>query len=98
MRSQVAQPLLQADPTSKLVLESWPTNLNQPDDDADQGTMWDQAVEGENVLEVSREEIPSLELADQIAVCKRIPCHGTKFDVSQHQFNVHGNIHAAITA
>ena len=26
------------------------------------------AVEGENVLEVSGEEIPSLELADQIAV------------------------------
>ena len=32
-----------------------------------------QAVEGENVLEVSGEEIPSLELADQIAVCKQVP-------------------------
>ena len=31
------------------------------------------AAEGENVLEVSGEEIPSLELADQIAVCRWIP-------------------------
>ena len=30
-------------------------------------------MEGEHVLEVSGEEIPSLELADQIAVCKGIP-------------------------
>ena len=32
-----------------------------------------QAVESEDVLEVSGEEIPSLELADQIAVCRRVP-------------------------
>ena len=30
-------------------------------------------MEGENVLEVSGEEIPSLELADQIAVYKCVP-------------------------
>ena len=35
--------------------------------------MWVQAAESENVLEVSGEEIPSLELADQIAVCRRVP-------------------------
>ena len=32
-----------------------------------------QAAESENVLEVSGEEIPSLELADQIAVCRWVP-------------------------
>ena len=32
-----------------------------------------QAVESENVLDVSGEEIPSLELADQIAVCRQVP-------------------------
>ena len=32
----------------------------------------EQLVEGENVLEVSGEEIPSMELADQIAVCRQI--------------------------
>ena len=35
--------------------------------------MQEQVAEGENVLEVSREEIPSMELADQIAVCRQIP-------------------------
>ena len=69
----MGQSLLQADPTSKSVLEIQLTNVDQPDDDAAQGTMWDQVVEGENALEVSGEEIPSLELADQIAVCKHIP-------------------------
>ena len=38
--------------------------MDQPSDDVDQGAMRDQAVEGENVLEVSVEEIPSLDLAD----------------------------------
>ena len=37
------------------------------------GTMQGQVVEGENALGGSREEIPSLELADQIAVHKHIP-------------------------
>ena len=30
-------------------------------------------MEGEDVLEVSGEEFPSLELADQIAICRQIP-------------------------
>ena len=30
-------------------------------------------ADGENVLEVSGEEIPSMELADQIAICRQIP-------------------------
>ena len=70
MRSQVAQAALQVDPTSKSVLEVQSTKIDQPIDDVGQGAMWVQAVEGENVLEVSGEEIPSLELADQIAVHK----------------------------
>ena len=73
MRSQMAQSLPQANPTSKSVLEIQLTNVDQPNDDAGQETMWDQAVQGENVLEVSGEEIPSLELTDQIAVHKHIP-------------------------
>ena len=35
--------------------------------------MQEQAAEGENVLEVSGEEIPSMELADQIAIRRQIP-------------------------
>ena len=70
MQSQVAQAAPQVDPTSKSVLEVWSTKINQPGDDVGQGAIQVQAVEGENVLEVSGEEIPSLELADQIAVRK----------------------------
>ena len=33
----------------------------------------EQVAEGENVLEVSGEKIPSMELADQIAICRQIP-------------------------
>ena len=61
-RSQVAQAAPQAEPTSKSVLEVWSTS-----DSANlvmtcgQGTMQVQAVDSENVLEVSGEEIPSLE-------------------------------------
>ena len=36
-------------------------------------TMQEPLMEGENVLEVSGEEIPSMELADQIAVRRQIP-------------------------
>ena len=39
----------------------------------DQGPVQEQVVGGEDVLEVFEEEIPSLELADQIAVHRRIP-------------------------
>ena len=35
--------------------------------------MQEQVAEGENVLEVSGEEIPSMELADQIAIRRQIP-------------------------
>ena len=61
------------DPTSKSVLEVWSTKVYQPGDCVGQGAVRIQAVEGENVLKVSGEEIPSLELADQIAVHKRVP-------------------------
>ena len=64
---------LPVDPTSKSVLEVWSTKIDQLGDDVGQGAMQVQAVEGQNVLEVSGEEIPSLELADQIAVHKRVP-------------------------
>ena len=93
----MAQSLQQADPTSKLVLELWSTNVDHLDDDAGQGTMQDQAVEGKHVLEVSGEEIPSLELADQIAVRRHVPGHRAKFSISQHQFNIHVNIRTATT-
>ena len=35
--------------------------------------MQELSVDGENVLEVSGEEIPSMELADQIAIHRQIP-------------------------
>ena len=66
--SQVGQAVPQAEPSSKAVLEVRSTD--RPGDDVGQGAVWVPAVESENVLEVSGEEIPSLELADQIAVCR----------------------------
>ena len=39
--------------------------------------MQEPSVDGENVLEVSGEEIPSMELADHIAVHRRIPVDGS---------------------
>ena len=65
---QAGQAVLQAEPSSKSVLEVWSSQTDQPGDDVDPATVWAKAVESENVLEVSGEEIPSLELADQIAV------------------------------
>ena len=35
--------------------------------------MQEQVAEGKNVLEVSGEEVPSMELADQIMICRQIP-------------------------
>ena len=66
--SQAGQAVLQAELPSKSVLEVQSSQTDQPGDDVGQGTMWVQSAESENVLEVSGEEIPSLELADQIAV------------------------------
>ena len=67
---QAGQAVPQAEPSSKSVLEVQSSWTNRPGDDVGQGTVQVQAVESENVLEVSGEEIPSLELADQIAVCR----------------------------
>ena len=56
--------------SSKVILEersSWPEIVVVPE------AMQEQVAEGENVLEVSGEEVPSLELAEQIAVCRQIP-------------------------
>ena len=71
--SQVGQAVPQAEPSSKSVLEVQSSQIDQPGDDVGQGAMWVQAAESENVLEVSGEEIPSLELADQIAAHRRVP-------------------------
>ena len=54
----------------KETLEEWST---QPEIVVVPVIEQEQVAEGENVLEVSGEEIPSMELADQIAVCRRIP-------------------------
>ena len=67
------QAVLQAEPSSKSVLEVYLSQTDPSGDDVDQGAMWVQVAESENVLEVSGEEIPSLELADQIAVCRQVP-------------------------
>ena len=56
--------------TSKATLEGWSSRLEivvVPE------AMQEQVAEGENVLEVSGEKIPSMELADQIAVHRWIP-------------------------
>ena len=72
MWSQAGQAAPQTELSSKSVLEVWSSQTDQPGDDVSQGAMQVQAVESENVLEVSGEEIPSLELADQIAVHRRV--------------------------
>ena len=72
MWPQAAPSVPEADLTSKLALETRTPTVAQPDD-VGQGAMQEQVVEGENVLEISGEEIPSMELADQIAVCRPIP-------------------------
>ena len=56
--------------TMKATLEGWPT---QPEIVVVPELMQEQVAEGENVLEVSGEEIPSMELADQIAIHRQIP-------------------------
>ena len=73
MWSQAAQVAPPTEPASKSVLEVRSSQTDWPGDVVDQGAMRVQATESENVLEVSGEEVPSLELADQIAVCRQIP-------------------------
>ena len=65
---QASQAVPQAEPPSKSVLEVRSSRTDPSGDDVDQGAMQVQAAESENALEVSGEEIPSQELADQIAV------------------------------
>ena len=65
---QVSQAVPQAEPSSKSFLEVRSSQIDQPSDDVGQRAVQVQAAEGKNVLEISGEEIPSLELADQIAV------------------------------
>ena len=72
MWPQAAPSVTEADLTSKLALETWTITVAKPDD-VGLGAVQEQAVEGESVLEVSGEEIPSMELADQIAVHRSIP-------------------------
>ena len=70
MRPQAAQAAPPAELPSKAILEVQSSWTDQPSDDVGPGSVQVQAAESENVLEVSEEEIPSLELADQIAVCR----------------------------
>ena len=67
---QAAQDAPSTEPSSKAVLESW---SSRPKDVVDQGAVREQVMGSEDVLEVSGEEVPSLELADQIAVRRQIP-------------------------
>ena len=70
LQPQAGQAVPQAEPSLKAVLEVRSSRTDPSGDDVGQGAMWVPVAEGENVLEVSGEEIPSLELADQIAVCR----------------------------
>ena len=72
MWSQTAWSVLELDPASKSALEIWSTNVVQSND-VGQGAMQGPAEEGENALEGSREEISSLELAEQITIRRPIP-------------------------
>ena len=58
------------EPSLKATLER---QLSRPEIVAVPEAMQEQVAEGENVLEVSGEEVPSLELADQIAIHRQIP-------------------------
>ena len=60
------------DPASKSALETRSTNVVQSDD-VGQGAMQGPAEEGENALGGSGDEIPSLDLAEQITIHKPIP-------------------------
>ena len=70
MRPPAAQDAPSTEPSSKAVLES---RSSGPKDVVDQGAVWEQVTESEDALEVSEEEIPAQELADQIAVHRQIP-------------------------
>ena len=72
MQSQTAWSVLESIPASKSALEIQSTNIVQSND-VGQEAMQGPAEEGENALEGSREEIPSLELAEQITICRPIP-------------------------
>ena len=68
--SEAAPNALLAELTSKEALEGqsiWPEIIVVPQ------AMQELLADGENALEVSGEEIPSMELADQIAICRQIP-------------------------
>ena len=95
---QVGQAATQAEPSSKSVLEVWSSQIDQPGDDVDQGAVRVQAVESGNVLEVSGEEIPSLELADQIAVCRQVTTTEPSTMSVDTSSNNYVDIHAAIAA
>ena len=70
---QAGQAVPQAELSSKAVLEVRSSRTDPSGDDVAQGAMWVPVVESENVLEVSGEEIPSLELSDQITVHRQVP-------------------------
>ena len=70
MWPRAAQDPPSTEPSSKGVLESW---SSQPEKVVDQGAVQEWVEEGEDVLEVSWEEFPSLELVDQIAIHRQIP-------------------------
>ena len=70
MWSEAAPNALLAELSSKEALEAWSTQLEivvVPQ------AMQELPVDDENVLEVSGEEIPPMELTDQIVVCRWIP-------------------------
>ena len=71
-QSQTAQSVLEPDPASKSALETQSTNVVQSND-VGWGAVQGPAEEGENALGGSGEEIPSLELVEQIAIHRPIP-------------------------
>ena len=70
MRPQTAPDAPSMELSSKATLERRST---RPEIVVVPELMQEQVVEGENVLEVSGEEIPSMELAEQIAIHRQIP-------------------------
>ena len=69
-RPQTAPDAPLMEPSSKATLERW---SSRPEIVVVPEAVQVQVVEGENVMEVSGEEVPSLELADQIVVRRWIP-------------------------
>ena len=71
-RSQTARSVPEPDLASTSAFETQSTNVVQSND-VGQGAMQGPAEEGENALGGLGEEIPSLELAEQITIRKPIP-------------------------